>query len=286
MRNWILWFVLLAIPGCGGSVAPEGNTIVEVNGETITRQQMEEKLKALPPQTQRVYEQDIKGFADELVGQSVLLQEARKSGLDSSEVFRERMQNPDIDGDRLLIQLLAEEVTRQVSVTDEDVRAFIRENRDRLPSDDLNELRSRLEPLVLAEKKQTVLDNWLERQLASSQIVWNQKWLKAQELAQEDNPLVRALKTGNPVLSDFGRGACIPCKKMQPILETLAEEYKDKAEVLIIEIDKYRSLTRRQKIRIIPTQIFFDARGNEVYRHEGFMSRDAIIMKLKELGVE
>jgi len=39
-------------------------------------------------------------------------------------------------------------------------------------------------------------------------------------------------------------------------------------------------------IRIIPTQIFFDAEGNELFRHEGFFAREDILAKWKELGVQ
>ena len=64
-----------------------------------------------------------------------------------------------------------------------------------------------------------------------------------------------------PKLLDFGRGVCIPCKKMAPILKELSEEYKDRVVIKIIEIDQERELTEANKIRLIPTQIFFDAKN-------------------------
>jgi thioredoxin 1 len=100
-----------------------------------------------------------------------------------------------------------------------------------------------------------------------------------------DNPLDHALATGRPVVADFGRGMCVPCKMMKPILDELGGQYKSRAEVLIIEIDDYPDVTRRVGIRAIPTQIFYDSDGNEVYRHEGFMPREDIVAKLAEMGV-
>ncbi|MDI6840048.1 MAG: thioredoxin family protein [bacterium] len=88
------------------------------------------------------------------------------------------------------------------------------------------------------------------------------------------------------MLADFGRGICVPCKMMEPILDELKGEYKGKVEILIIEIDEYMAVTRKYKIRVIPTQIFFDKDGKEVYRHEGFMDKEAIKKKLKEMGVK
>ena len=46
-----------------------------------------------------------------------------------------------------------------------------------------------------------------------------------------------------PKLLDFGRGICIPCKRMAPILQELSEEYKGRVIIKIIEIDRENELT-------------------------------------------
>lgn len=89
-----------------------------------------------------------------------------------------------------------------------------------------------------------------------------------------------------PMVLDFGRGICIPCKQMKPILEELMKEYQGKAIIRIIDIDNEPELTQKSRIRLIPTQIFIDSDGKEIYRHEGFMEKAALIEKLKELGVK
>ncbi|MCX7919290.1 MAG: thioredoxin family protein [bacterium] len=88
-----------------------------------------------------------------------------------------------------------------------------------------------------------------------------------------------------PTVLEFGRGICLPCKQMKPILDELAKEYEGKVVIRIIDIDKDPELTKKSRIRLIPTQIFYDSTGKEVYRHEGFMEKSAIIEKLKEIGV-
>ncbi len=100
-----------------------------------------------------------------------------------------------------------------------------------------------------------------------------------------DNPLDRALTSGKPTLADFGRGTCIPCKMMQPILDELEKELKGRVHVLVLDTRDYGDLARRHGVRIIPTQIFFDAAGKEMFRHEGFMSREEILAKLEELRI-
>jgi len=72
---------------------------------------------------------------------------------------------------------------------------------------------------------------------------------------------------------------------MAPILEKIKERYQGKAEVIVIDIYKYRDQAQRFKIRAIPTQIFFNEKGDEVFRHLGFMSEKDIVSKMRELGV-
>ena len=89
-----------------------------------------------------------------------------------------------------------------------------------------------------------------------------------------------------PKLLDFGRGVCIPCKKMAPILKELSEEYNNRVVIKIIEIDQERELTEANKIRLIPTQIFFDSKNKEVLRHEGFMSKEDIKKVFEKMGIK
>jgi thioredoxin 1 len=88
-----------------------------------------------------------------------------------------------------------------------------------------------------------------------------------------------------PMLVDLGKGTCIPCKKMKPILEELEKEYKGKAIVKIIDLRYEPKEASKYKIRLIPTQVFFDAEGKEVFRHEGFMDKQSIKAKFAEIGV-
>jgi thioredoxin len=89
-----------------------------------------------------------------------------------------------------------------------------------------------------------------------------------------------------PKLLDFGRGKCIPCKAMAPILKELSEEYRDRVIIKIIEIDREPGLTTANRIRLIPTQIFFDAKNQEVLRHEGFMDKEQIKKAFEKMGVK
>ncbi len=85
---------------------------------------------------------------------------------------------------------------------------------------------------------------------------------------------------------DIGAKECIPCKMMAPIMESLEKEYHGRAAIIFIDVWKNREQGLKFGIRSIPTQIFYDKTGREVYRHEGFLSKDAIIAQLDEMGVK
>jgi len=85
---------------------------------------------------------------------------------------------------------------------------------------------------------------------------------------------------------DIGARECIPCKMMAPIMESLEKEYAGRAAIIFIDVWKNPGQGKKFGISTIPTQIFYDKSGNEVYRHQGFLGKDAIIAQLEELGVK
>ena len=94
------------------------------------------------------------------------------------------------------------------------------------------------------------------------------------------------VKAAVPRLVDLGAGKCIPCKKMAPILEELKKEYAGRMEVEFIDVWKDPDAGKAYGIEMIPTQIFYDANGTELFRHTGFFGKEDILGKWKELGVE
>jgi len=89
-----------------------------------------------------------------------------------------------------------------------------------------------------------------------------------------------------PRLLDLGSNKCIPCRMMAPILADLKRTHAGAFAVEVIDVREDQEAARKHAIRVIPTQIFYDASGKERFRHEGFMSRDAILAKWRELGVK
>lgn len=91
---------------------------------------------------------------------------------------------------------------------------------------------------------------------------------------------------GTVTLIDLGAKKCIPCKMMAPILEKMEKVYKGKAAVVFIDVWEHREQAQRFRIRAIPTQIFYDKNGKEVYRHVGFLAEKNIVAQLEKMGVK
>ena len=110
----------------------------------------------------------------------------------------------------------------------------------------------------------------------------------AVQVTNTNTPMPDAVAQGKalPRLVDLGAGKCIPCKMMAPVLEDLKKTYAGKMDVQFIDVLVNPEAGKPYAIRVIPTQIFYDAAGKELFRHEGFFGKEDILTKWKEFGVE
>ena len=99
-------------------------------------------------------------------------------------------------------------------------------------------------------------------------------------------PLKEGAGSCLPTLLQVGSPTCPPCKRMAPILDELKAKYAKKFQVRYIDLGKNRSAGMKYGVRAIPTQIFYDTKGKEVFRHVGFYSKKDILGTWKTLGFE
>lgn len=81
---------------------------------------------------------------------------------------------------------------------------------------------------------------------------------------------------------ELGADRCIPCKAMQPIMKEIAEEFAGKVQVVFYDVWKDPRPARKYGIQLIPTQVFIDQEGKEIFRHVGYFPKDEILRMLKE----
>ena len=85
---------------------------------------------------------------------------------------------------------------------------------------------------------------------------------------------------------DFGASYCAPCKAMAPFLEKLEKEYKGRAAIVVLDVGKAPNICERYDITELPTQVFYNKQGKEVFRHKGFLKEEDIVKQLKKMGVK
>jgi len=85
---------------------------------------------------------------------------------------------------------------------------------------------------------------------------------------------------------ELGSSSCVPCRKMEPILESIKKRYGNQIDVIFHDVKKNRKIAKQYNIRLIPTQIFLDKKGNELFRHEGFFSESNIDEILLSKGLK
>lgn len=90
------------------------------------------------------------------------------------------------------------------------------------------------------------------------------------------------IKSGKPALIDFWAVWCGPCRMIEPIIEELAERYKDKAVIGKMNVDENYNVPVQYGIRAIPTILFFKD-GEVVDRVVGVVPAAVLEEKLKKL---
>ncbi|MDI6854678.1 MAG: thioredoxin domain-containing protein [Deltaproteobacteria bacterium] len=88
---------------------------------------------------------------------------------------------------------------------------------------------------------------------------------------------------GKPTIIEFSRPLCPICKEMEAILLEVKARYRDQLEIRFVYRDPDERLFKEFHIIFVPTQVFLDASGKEVYRNEGIFPKEKLLEKLKEL---
>lgn len=97
----------------------------------------------------------------------------------------------------------------------------------------------------------------------------------------ENNDLSEVVKNDNVALVDFWAPWCGPCRMLAPVLDQLAEEYKDKANIVKVDTDKNQDLAVKLGIRSVPTVLFY-RNGVLMDSIVGVKSKDFYVNKLNE----
>ena len=98
--------------------------------------------------------------------------------------------------------------------------------------------------------------------------------------------LNRALAARTWTIVEFGGPTCVPCMRMQPILGELQQHYGPRARFYNFYVTEHLKEARAHQIMVMPTQVIFDPKGREVFRHVGFWPQDVFMAALAKLGLK
>ncbi|MFH1091064.1 MAG: thioredoxin family protein [Pseudomonadota bacterium] len=205
----------------------------------------------------------------------MLLAEAEAAGLTREGLKEEQALN-----------LFLNQIADKAVVSDKDIREFYEANKNAAGGATLDEVKEGIREILLQQKKQAVVESYISNLGQSRNIKVSREWSEKQYALAMDNPVHKARKSGIPALVEFGASGCVPCDMMQPILKKLREKYGPRLNVLFVHVREEQVMGARYGIRIIPVQVFYDAQGREIFRHEGFFPEDQIIPVLKKMGIE
>ncbi|HPR17869.1 MAG TPA: thioredoxin domain-containing protein [Candidatus Cloacimonadota bacterium] len=255
----------------------EGDVLAIVEGEKITEKELENEFSNLSPKYQDMFRNDKELYLEQLIIKKLLVQKAIGKGYITNDDTSQSQQENGIQ------QLLAE-IGNDISIPDAELENFYQENKDQMQGASFDQMKDDIRNYLIQQKKNEMTEQYIDTIRNEANIVLNEEWIAKQLALKPKNPLTDALQNGLPTVLDLGSDTCIPCQMMMPIFDELEKELAGKVNVILLQIADYRNLANKYEVRVIPTQIFFDRSGAQYWRHEGFLSKEDIIEKLKEMG--
>jgi thiol-disulfide isomerase/thioredoxin len=253
----------------------DDDLILKTNtGIALTQTWMVQTLDQQNSRLKDQLENNLIFLAEQEILTLILEDEVKKSGL--------------ADGNAVTQQQIAAYLQSRVkdqTVSGQEVKAFYDENKEMVGGMPFDQVSDSIKQFLLENKQQTAVRNHIHELGQHHQIRFNEKWIDAQYKRMTDNPVDKARMSGKPTLVEFGATGCVPCDMMQPILDKLKKKFPDTLNIVFLHVGENQVLASRYGIQSIPVQAFFDANGQEVFRHTGFFAEDEVIKQLQKMGV-
>ena len=296
-RRMILFGVIAAVLLVGAVLfyffymgSPSRQVLAQVNGEKITVEEFNTEIAKVEDPLGQMYREEPQPFLEEIVVKKLLLQEAKRESISPPvKTYKDKEKDALAPEEFLISELMKKKFSTPPTVTKEEIKNFYAMFKTQMGGKSLEQVSPALEQLIREGKQQEQLKVYVGELRSKAKVEIDQIRLqkiaaKAPESNTEDE-FKNALASGKPVLVDFGANSCVPCRQLRPILKEVSKEYSGKAEILVIDVYKYQTLAKEHKIMLIPTLVFFDSKGKEVFRHLGVLDKEKIVAKLKEIGM-
>jgi thioredoxin 1 len=91
-----------------------------------------------------------------------------------------------------------------------------------------------------------------------------------------------SLKANRPVIIDFYADWCGPCRSLAPILDEVANEYKDRVDIYKVNTEQSPELAALFEVRSIPAILFAPLSGDPAMS-SGFMPKESFEKAIAEI---
>ena len=249
--------------------------IATINDFHLTRDYIESKIGDVPDEDKQLFEKNQPFLVAQFVQSHILLMEARREGL-VKEKADEKAQNE-------AIQKMVQDKVGEAEVTDDDVQQAYEKYKDQLGDTKFEDAKPLIRQALLQQKQQEIFMKFMNDISKDVKVAVNKDWAQQQNTILTNNPVDKARQSGKVTMAEFGAEWCPPCREMAPVIKQLKDELKDNVNIIPVDVDKEKALAMRYSVRNLPTQVYFNAKGEEVSRHEGMCSKEDILKKLDEI---
>ncbi len=269
---------------------PSRQILAKVNDEKISVEQFNREVAKFEDPLREMLREEPLQFVEGMITKKLLIQEAKKQGFSAPvKTFKDTTKDPLPTEESLITALIEKKFSSPPEITPNEIEGFYSLFKGQMSGKTLKEAAPLIEQILREGKQREEVGRFVEDLRKNAKIEINQGRIKKISLKPPESNTAedfkKTLSEGKPLLVDFGANSCIPCRQMRPILKEIGKEYAGKTKILIIDVYKYQDLAREYKIQLIPTLVFFDSKGKEVFRHVGILDKKTIVAKLEEIGM-
>lgn len=179
----IVFIVIIGFYGCSQDHTDQTQTLATINDYRLSlkdfQRQLAQELEFIPDA--KLTQEVKKAFLDEIIRKEVLIQEAKKMGLDQQEKFIHAIERYwESTLIRNLIELKSEEIQKRILISEEEIKDYYsRMEKTTKETPLLEQYREHIINMLKEQKKTRMLGEWINAIKDQSKIQINNELLKA-----------------------------------------------------------------------------------------------------------
>ncbi len=268
-----------------------GSVLATVNDEKISVNTFQKELDTLESAARDLVKEDPGKLLDVMINRSLLLQQAKREGFTAPGEESGKAPGAQDSETATIMAYIDKKMAELPPVTAEHIDRIYEAHKEQMGGREKGEAVIFIRQLLEQQRQAEEVEKLIGDLRKSATIDINEKLLKKLTAVppgmetQSEEDFRKALAGGKPMVVDFGSNSCIPCRQLRPVLQKIRRDCDGRLQVLIIDIRNTQTLADEYQIQVIPTVVFFDPSGKEVFRHQGFMGEEQVKEQLRKMGI-